>query len=145
MTNSNQGHRGAGPGGGQFLNVTHGTSPVSLPSAGRDRFPHPDTAYPHPMEQWPEGVEDPQSIELGTIEHQRSHTNNPAVSDYSAFPGVTITMANGATLALRKLDDGEFPETEAEFDGDWDAYTGGDRFKSDEILSTASETLCQAR
>jgi hypothetical protein len=140
-----QEHRGAGPGGGQFLGTTHSTSPVSLPSAGRDRFPHPDTAYQHPMDQWPEGVEDPMSIELGVIEQQMAYTSDPAVSDYTAFPGVTVTMANGATLALRQLNDGEFPETEASLDGDWDAYTGGDKFTADEILNTASETLIQAR
>lgn len=118
---------------------------MTLPTPGRVRFPHPDTAYPHPMEQWPEGVEDPHSIELDVVEQQAAYTSDPAVSDYTAFPGVTITMANGATTMLAKLDDGEFPETEARFDGDWDSYTGGEKFTADGNLGTTSANLIQAR
>lgn len=145
-----QEHRGAGPGGGQFLGVAHTASSVALPSVGRDRFPHPDTKYPHPIEQWPDGVEEPRSIELGTAEqslngHMQNWNDDPQNEKYADLPAVTITMSNGATLVLQQLNEEEFPETEARFEGDWNAYTGGDKFTADEVIDTASETLSQAR
>lgn len=141
-----QEHRGAGQGGGQFLPVSHEAARLSLP----ERFPHPDTKYPHPMEQWPKGVEQPLRIELGTAEqslegHSRSWNFDPQTEKFAELPAVTITMPNGATLVLQQLNEDEYPETEARFDGDWDTYTGGEKFTADEILDTASETLSQAR
>lgn len=141
-----QEHRGAGPGGGQFLPVSHQAAKLSLP----ERFPHPDAKYPHPMEQWPKGVEEPQSIELGSAEqslngHMQNWNDDPQNEKYADLPAVTITMNNGATLVLQQLNEEDFPETEARFEGDWDAYTGGDKFTADEVIDTASETLSQAR
>lgn len=146
MSHSTQGHRGTGPGGGQFLPIGHAAANLSLP----ERFPHPDTKYPHPMEQWPKGVEEPRSIELGTREQplnrfSGSWNDDPQDEKYAEMPAVTITMPNGASLVLQQLNEEEFPETEAVFDGDWDVYTGGDKFTADEIIDTASETLSQTR
>lgn len=141
-----QEHRGAGPGGGQFLAVSHEASKLTLP----ERFPHPNTKYPHPMEQWPKGVEEPVSIELGTAEqslsgHMQNWNDDPQDEKFAELPAVTVTMPNGATLVLQQLNEEDFPETEARLEGDWDTYTGGDKFTADEILDTASETLIQAR
>lgn len=149
MSHEDQGRRPTGPGGGQYLPISHNPSPVSLP-AGRDRFPHPDAKYPHPMECWPEGVEEPASIELGTTVqslggYSQSWNHDPQNEQFADLPAVTVTMANGATLVLRQLNEDDFPETEAHLEGDWEAYTGGDKFTADEILSTASETLSQSR
>jgi hypothetical protein len=146
MSHTPQGHRGTGPGGGQFLPVGHEAAKLSLP----ERFPHPDSKYPHPMEQWPKGVEEPVRIELGTTEqslrgHMHNWNDDPQDEKYTEMPAVTITMPNGATLVLQELNEDEFPETEARFEGDWDAYTGGDKFTADEVIDTASETLSQAR
>ena len=141
-----QEHRGAGQGGGQFLPVNHEAAKLSLP----ERFPHPDTNYPHPMEQWPKGVDEPVSIELGTAEqslsgHMQSWNTDPQDEKFAELPAVTVTMPNGATLVLHQMNEEEYPETEARLEGDWDVYTGGDKFTADEILDTASETLIQAR
>lgn len=141
-----QEHRGAGPGGGQFLPVSHEAASLTLP----ERFPHPDTKFPHPMEQWPKGVDEPLSIELGTAEqrlnrHTQSWNDDPQDEKFTELPAVTITMPNGASLVLAQMNEEDFPETEAHLEGDWDAYTGGDKYTADEILDTASETLIQAR
>jgi hypothetical protein len=141
------------PAGGQFAATAHEESAVALPASpdGRDRFPHPDTRYPHPMGCWPEGVEDPASIVLGesdvTIDETPVHTLYPDPQNATTVsePCCTITMANGASLAVAYVGDPEDGNSEETFTGDWEPYLKGDTYTRDQVIETAHETMLQAR
>lgn len=114
-------------------------------------FPHPDTHYPHPMEQWPSDVEAPVSIELGVEETEVDEVPrftllpDPQNARLESSPACTITMANGAAVTVWHAGDPEDNNTEERWSGNWDVYLKGDTYTRDQVLDTAHETMLQAR
>ncbi|SDP64659.1 hypothetical protein SAMN04487914_1233 [Arthrobacter sp. ok909] len=59
-------------------------------------FPHPDKKYPHLMNQWPEGMEEPVSIELGLTGQLAGYSgntswyNDPQNEVHKDLPSVTV-------------------------------------------------------
>ena len=134
--------------GGQFAATAHAAPDVTLaPAGGIDRFPNPDTNYPHPMTQWPEGIEHPVSIELDTesvfsgYSSGDQYDRDPRNEIDNDRPTVKLAMANGATAFVKNT---SFEESEFVFEGDWDAYTGGNSDVRDAIQDVVGETYSQA-
>lgn len=141
------------PAGGQFAATAHAEPAVSLDSSPKwAAFPHPDKKYPHPMDCWPEGVEEPASIILGEVDEILPEANprgiypDPQNERTLSQPSCTITMANGATLTVVQVGDPEGENTEQRFTGDWDQYFKGDSNEWDRDCAgdVAHETMIQA-
>ncbi len=138
------------PAGGQFTPTAHSTPDLSLtPSGDWSRFPHPDPAYPHPMTDWPQGVQAPAGIEISFSDRFQGYGNkllsDPQTEQFADLPCVTVTMANGASVSIQRTFAGESVETEETLSGDWAAYTGGDKDTLEDVTSVANETLSQVK
>lgn len=142
------------PTGGQFAATTHAEPSIALDVPANDwaAFPHPDTKYPHPMDCWPDGVEEPVSITLGEVDETLPEANprglspDPQNERTLSQPSCTITMANGATLTVVQVGDPEGGNTEQRLTGDWDQYLKGDsdEWDLDCVAEVAHETMAQA-
>lgn len=139
------------PTGGQFAPTAHAEPAVTLTPKWA-AFPHPDKKYPHPMDCWPEGVEEPVSIALGEVdetlpeERPRGIYPDPQNERSISQPTCTITMANGASMTVTQVGDPEGENTETTYTGDWDEYFKGDsdEWDRDCVAEVAHETMLQA-
>jgi hypothetical protein len=138
------------PTGGQFAATAHAEPAVTLDAPKWAAFPHPDDHYDHPMNCWPEGIEEPVSITLGEVDETlpeaqpRGIYPDPQNERNISQPSCTITMANGASLTVVQVGDPEGENTEARYSGDWDHYLNGDEYNKDCVADVAHETMIQA-
>lgn len=141
------------PAGGQFAPEARAEPDVALggPVQDRSHLAHPDRNYPHPMECWPDQVEDPRSITLGeesgTLPEARPAGLHPDPQNERTIsqPSCTIIMGNGAALTVVRVGDPEGGNSEETFTGDWDHYLHGDSYARDQVIETAHETMLQGQ
>lgn len=103
--------------------------------------------HPSYLALWPENLGSPVSVKV-IKDHWDSHLpvfeeSKELAEDYDfgRGPGATVVMPNGATYTLQYLHPYQNRDGEISFEGDWEAYTKGDRFTFEKIRMALDRAL----